>query len=110
MYIFKPPRQGDYSKLYYSKILEVNMTTITVRKSGGSLIMTIPQVYTEQNEIKAGEELAIEIVGDTLTIKPTKKKKYSLEQLLDETPTGLQRIDDWLEMKPVGNEVWSDSK
>ena len=86
------------------------MSTITVRKSGGSLIMTIPQAYTEQNHIEAGEELSVEIAGDTLTLKPAKRKKYSLSELLEETPEGLQRVEGWLDMKPVGNEVWSDSK
>jgi len=86
------------------------MSHITVRKSGGSLIMTIPQAYTEQNRIEAGEELSVEIAGDILTIRPTKRKKYSLSELLDETPEGLQRVEGWLNMKPVGNEVWSDSK
>ena len=86
------------------------MSIITVRKSGGSLIMTIPQAYTEQNQIEAGAELAVEIVGESLTVKPAKKKKYSLDQLIAETPDGLHRVEGWLEMKPVGNEVWSDSK
>ena len=83
------------------------MHTITIRKSGGSLIMTIPQAYTEQNQIEAGEEMSVEIVGDTLSIKPAKnKKKYSLDQLLAETPEGQHRLDEWLDMKPVGTEVW----
>lgn len=86
------------------------MSVTKVRKSGGSLIITIPQAYTEQNQIEAGVELSVEIIGETLTIKPTRKKKYSLDQLIAETPEGLHRVKGWLEMKPVGNEVWSDSK
>lgn len=86
------------------------MSVIKVRKSGGSLIMTIPQAYTEQNKIEAGAELTVEIIGETLTIKPTKKRKYSLDQLIIETPDGLHRIEGWLDMKPVGNEAWSGTK
>ncbi|MDL2216402.1 hypothetical protein LJB81_01550 [Desulfovibrio sp. OttesenSCG-928-M14] len=84
------------------------MHTILVRKSGGSLIMTIPQAYTEQNQIVAGEELAVEITGEKLTIKPARPKKYSLDELLAETPKNLNRVEGWLEMKPVGREAWAD--
>lgn len=85
------------------------MHTIIVRKSGGSLIMTIPQAYTEQNQIQAGEELSVEITGEKLTIKPAKKRrKYTLDQLIAETPEGLHRLDDWLNMKPVGREAWAN--
>ncbi|MDL2315780.1 hypothetical protein LJC59_01695 [Desulfovibrio sp. OttesenSCG-928-A18] len=86
------------------------MSTITVRKSGGSLIMTIPQAYTEQNNIEAGAELVVEIAGETLTLKPARKRKYSLDDLIAETPEGLHKVEDWLDLKPVGNEAWSDSK
>ena len=81
------------------------MLKVTVRKSGGSLIMTIPQVYTEQNNIEGGEEMSVEIVGQTLILKPL-KNKYTLDQLLAATPKGEKRLDSWLNIKPVGREVW----
>jgi antitoxin component of MazEF toxin-antitoxin module len=85
---------------------EARMRTLSLRKSGGSLIMTIPQAYTEQNDIKAGAEMAVEIIGDSLIIKPVRQRKYTLDQILAETPAGLHHQQDWLEKKPVGHELW----
>ncbi len=40
------------------------MLNASLRRSGGSYIMTIPLSYVEQNHLVAGSRLAIEIIGD----------------------------------------------
>ena len=80
------------------------MHTASLRRSGGSLIMTIPQAYVEQNMLKAGSLVAVEISGEVLTLKPARKRK-SLSELLAATPSGLLRVDGWDEMPQTGAEL-----
>lgn len=80
------------------------MFTSSLRRSGGSLIMTIPQAYVEQNTLRAGSLVAVEIAGEELRLKPARKRK-TLSELLAATPEGLNRIDGWDEMPQTGMEL-----
>ncbi|MBB1075236.1 AbrB/MazE/SpoVT family DNA-binding domain-containing protein [Rhodoferax sp. 4810] len=80
------------------------MLTASLRRSGGSYIMTVPLVYVEQNHLTAGSRVAIEISGDALKITP-QRSRQSLRELLAATPPGLCRADGWDEMNPVGEEL-----
>jgi antitoxin ChpS len=80
------------------------MFTSSLRRSGGSLIMTIPQAYVEQNMLKAGSLVSVEIAGTELKLKPARKRK-SLAELLEATPEGLHRIEGWDEMPQAGVEL-----
>ena len=80
------------------------MFTSALRRSGGSLIMTIPQAYVEQNMLQAGSLVSVAIAGEELRLKPAGKRK-SLAALLDATPDGLHRIDGWDAMPKAGREM-----
>ena len=80
------------------------MLLASLRRSGGSLILTVPQTYIEQNHLSAGSTLALDIVGDELKIRP-KPVRRSLEELLAATPRGLQRAQGWDELAPAGAEL-----
>ena len=80
------------------------MLNASLRRSGGSYIMTVPLSYVEQNHLNAGSRLAIEIVGDELKIKPQRPRK-SLTELLDATPVGLCRAQGWDELGDTGAEL-----
>ena len=80
------------------------MLHASLRRSGGSYIMTVPLSYVEQNHLGAGSRLSLEILGDELKIKPQRKRR-SLEELLTATPVGLCRVDGWDEMGVVGGEL-----
>ena len=80
------------------------MLNASLRRSGGSYIMTIPLSYVEQNHLVAGSRLAIEILGDELKIKPQRARK-SLAELLLATPAGPCRSEGWDELAPVGAEL-----
>lgn len=79
------------------------MLTASLRRSGGSLIVTIPQSYIEQNQLEAGALLAVEIRGPELRLKPARPRRR-LAELLAATPKGLQRVTGWDELPAVGNE------
>ena len=80
------------------------MLLASLRRSGGSYIMTVPLSYVEQNHLDAGSRLTIEIVGDELKIRPERQHK-SLAELLKATPRGLQRAQGWDEMGDAGAEL-----
>jgi len=79
------------------------MLSASLRLSGGSLIIAIPQSYIEQNHLEAGSKLALEVAGQELRIKPAKPRR-SLAELLAATPEGLHRVEGWDGMPPVGSE------
>ncbi len=79
------------------------MLTASLRRSGGSLIVTIPQSYIEQNQLEAGALLCVEISGTELRLKPARPRRR-LADLLAATPQGLHRVEGWDELPAVGNE------
>lgn len=80
------------------------MLHASLRRSGGSYIMTVPLSYVEQNHLEAGSRLAVEIIGDELKIRPERPLK-SLAELLDATPAGLCRAEGWDELGAAGGEL-----
>lgn len=80
------------------------MLHAALRRSGGSFIMTVPQSYVEQNRLAAGSTLALDIVGEALTIRPERPKR-SLAELLAATPRGPQRAKGWDAMGRAGAEL-----
>jgi antitoxin ChpS len=82
------------------------MLNASLRRSGGSLIMTIPQSYIEQNHLDAGSRVQVEINGTELRVKPGRQRP-SLSELLASTPenTELCRAEGWEEMPLVGGEL-----
>jgi antitoxin ChpS len=80
------------------------MLNASLRRSGGSLIMTIPAVWAEQNGLDAGSAIAVEVVGRALTLRAPQTRP-SMEELLAQTPRGLQRAKAWDAMTPAGREL-----
>ena len=80
------------------------MLTASLRRSGGSLIMTIPQSYVEQNHLDAGSRVMVEINGAELKVKPGRQRP-KLADLLAATPEGLCRADGWDDMPTTGGEL-----
>lgn len=80
------------------------MLTAALRRSGGSLIVTVPQSYVEQNHLDAGSRVLLEINGDELKLKPGRQRP-KLAELLAATPEGLCRAEGWDEMTSTGTEL-----
>jgi antitoxin ChpS len=79
------------------------MLSASLRRSGGSLIITIPQSYIDQNHLEAGAVMAVEIAGTELKLRPARSRR-SLAELLEATPDGLHRVEEWDEMPVAGGE------
>ena len=80
------------------------MLQASLRRSGGSFIMTLPLSYVEQNHLNAGSKLAIEIMGDELKVRP-ERARPKLADLLKATPKGLCRAEAWDELGNAGAEL-----
>jgi antitoxin component of MazEF toxin-antitoxin module len=80
------------------------MLNAALRRSGGSLILAIPQAYIEQNHLEAGSHLVIEITGEELKLRPA-RRRLGLAELLAATPEGLNRVENWEDMMPAGEEI-----
>ena len=79
------------------------MLTASLRRSGGSMIVTVPQSYVEQNHLEAGTRLSVRIVDTELRLKPIRQRRR-LADLLAATPEGLHRVEGWDDMPSVGAE------
>lgn len=80
------------------------MLNAYLRRSGGSLIMTIPSSYAEQNHLDAGSCVSVDINGVELKVKPGRQRP-KLAELLAATPLEPNRVSGWDEMPAVGAEL-----
>lgn len=80
------------------------MLNASLRRSGGSLIMTIPPSYVEQNHLDAGSRVFVEINGAELKVKPGRQRP-KLSELLAATPENLVPVAGWDETPAVGAEL-----
>lgn len=78
----------------------------TLRRAGGSLVMTVPKAFIEQNHLHDGSQVELSLDGQRMTINAPGKKRYKLEDLLAEMPGKFPLVEGWDEMKPVGKEVF----
>lgn len=77
----------------------------TLRRAGGSLVMTVPKAFVEQNHLQDGSQVDLMLEGARMTVSAL-KRRYKLEDLLAEMPSELPRVEGWDDMRPVGKEVF----
>lgn len=78
------------------------MRTFTVAKWGNSLALRLPQHLAESVKLTEGQSVEINVVDETLVIRPTRQKP-KLADLL----AGYERRTGEAEWgAPVGDEVW----
>ncbi|BAY82720.1 transcriptional regulator/antitoxin, MazE [Calothrix parasitica NIES-267] len=61
-----------------------------IAKWGNSLAIRIPQNIAKEIDLAEGSEVKLDIVDGNLVLKPKKRSKYTLNQLVEEiTPDNL---------------------
>jgi antitoxin ChpS len=83
------------------------MTTSTLRKVGGSVVVALPPALLEQLHLEAGETVGLAVEGDHLILK-RQRQRYKLEDLLKECDYSLPMSEEdreWLDSPPVGREL-----
>lgn len=76
----------------------------TLRKAGGSLVMTVPKVFVEQNGLGEGSQVELHLQGRKMTVEAPTRPHYKLADLMAEMSEGLPRVEGWEEMPSVGLE------
>lgn len=76
----------------------------TLRKAGGSLVMTVPKVFVEQNGLGEGSQVELHLQGKKMTVEAPIRPHYKLADLMAEMSEGLPLVDGWEEMTSVGLE------
>lgn len=76
----------------------------TLRKAGGSLVMTVPKAFIDQNRLGEGSQLELRLRGNTMTVEAPTRLRYKLADLMAQMPQGLPRVEEWEEMPAVGFE------
>lgn len=76
-----------------------------VAKWGNSLGIRVPSAIAKQLDLKEGMQVVVSVVEDKLVIQPERRKKYTLDELLEGmTP---DHCHSEIEMgAPIGNEIW----
>ncbi|MDI3260287.1 MAG: AbrB/MazE/SpoVT family DNA-binding domain-containing protein [Sinobacteraceae bacterium] len=77
----------------------------TLRRAGGSLVMTVPKAFVEQNALTEGSHVELHLQGKKMTVEAPSRPRYRLADLLAEMPDGLPRVEGWDEMPAVGKEI-----
>lgn len=76
----------------------------TLRRAGGSLVMTVPKAFVEQNGLGVGSQVELQLEGQLMTVSVPKRPRYSLSELLAEMPDELPMVEGWDSMPAVGQE------
>lgn len=77
----------------------------TVQKWGNSLALRIPSSVAKDLQVRQGSAVEVAVEDGKLIVKPAKKRKASLAQLLKGvTKDNLHSEQDW--GAPVGREAW----
>lgn len=76
----------------------------TLRKAGGSLVMTVPKAFIDQNGLGEGSQVELHLLGNKMTVEAPTRPRYKLADLMAEMPQGLPRVEGWDEMPSIGLE------
>lgn len=76
----------------------------TLRKAGGSLVMTVPKAFTDHNGLSEGSQVELHLLGRKMTVEAPARPRYKLADLIAEMPDGLPRVEGWEDMPLIGLE------
>lgn len=84
------------------------MDFVTLRRAGGSLVLTIPKAHARALQLREGERLGVSVKAGKLVADPSAGgRRYKLEDLLAQCdPRAAPAGEDvaWLNDRPVGGE------
>ncbi|MBI4616372.1 MAG: AbrB/MazE/SpoVT family DNA-binding domain-containing protein [Planctomycetes bacterium] len=76
-----------------------------IQRWGNSLGLRIPRSFAKEAGVEAGSEVDLSIQDGDLIVKPGRRRKYRLKELLDKI-TAKNRHGEVDTGGPVGREVW----
>ena len=84
------------------------MHTTTLKKVGGSVMLTIPPALLDVLDLYAGASVGLSIEAGQLIVKATTARRYQLSDLLAQCNPEAPRSDEdevWLAAPPTGREL-----
>lgn len=79
--------------------------TATLRRSGGSVILSIPKTIVESLAVDAGSVVELAMRGGSLTVTPARRTLSDRLATSPKSPAQWQRDGEWLEDEPQGREA-----
>ncbi len=76
-----------------------------LRKVGGSVMLTVPQVLLDVLHLGPGAKVGIAVQGGRLVVEPQQRPRYTLDELLAQCNPKAPRSKEereWLNDKPAG--------
>lgn len=94
--------------MFILKLQEIELALMRIQvvsKWGNSLGIRIPMPIANQINLKEGTGVSFTVIDGSLVIKPERRKKYTLDELLEGMTS--ENVHEEVNMgQPVGNEVW----
>lgn len=86
------------------------MHTTSLRKVGGSIMLTVPPAFLDQLHLQAGATVGLIIDNGRLVVEPTARPLYTLAELLAEAETaGVYPLPaeerEWIDAPAIGKEL-----
>jgi antitoxin ChpS len=84
------------------------MHTTSLRKVGGSVMLALPPALLDILHLQPGAKVGIAVERGSLIVKPQRRRRYRLDELLaqcDPKARRTQEEQEWLDSKPVGREL-----
>lgn len=84
------------------------MHMTSLRKVGGSVMLAVPPALLDLLHLSAGAKVGIAVDNGRLVVEPQGRARYTLAELLaqcDASAESSEEDRDWLESKPVGDEL-----
>lgn len=79
--------------------------TAILRKSGGSIILSIPKTIAQTLAVDAGSTVELSVDGRTLSIIPARRALADRLAVSPKSPAAWHRDEDWLRDTPRGREL-----
>lgn len=84
------------------------MLSGNLRQVGGSVMIALPPTLLEMLDMKVGSAVSLSVQSGSLVIKPKRRKKYTLADLIakcDPTVPFSKEDKEWFASPPVGKEL-----
>jgi len=84
------------------------MHTTSLRKVGGSVMLTVPPALLDILQLQPGAKVGIAVDRGRLIVEPRLRRRYTLDELLAQCDPKARRSKierEWLDSKPVGGEL-----
>jgi antitoxin ChpS len=84
------------------------MHTTNLRKVGGSIMLAVPPALLDVLHLSAGSIVGIDVEGDSLVIRSSRRPRYTLDDLLSRCKAdSLVSEEDrkWIDLPPAGDEL-----